>query len=329
MVSTVPVLVGPTASGKTTLSILIARELGAEIISADSRQVYRFMDIGTAKPTGKDRRSVPHYFIDELTPDEEFSAGSFGKAGRKIIAGIMKRRKVPLVVGGSGLYVRSIIDGLFEGPSAKDELRTVLEERMRTEGPARLLEELRAVDPLSASKMLPTNTRRIIRALEVYHLTGKPISKLQQKTVRTGFTPLFAAPRWERAALYERIDRRVDLMIEDGLLDEALRLREMGYSSNLNALQTVGYKEAFEFLDGKYNSARMVELIKQNSRRYAKRQLTWFRRDERIRWFDISSEAELPRLACRITEYFRSSMRDIKKIPRRSDKAPGDHRRNG
>jgi len=304
--SRVPVLVGPTASGKTAVSILIAGRLGAEIISADSRQVYRFMDIGTAKPSGKERRAVPHYFIDDLTPEEEFSAGSFGKAGCEIVSRILRRKKVPFVVGGSGLYVRAIIDGLFDGPSAEGELRGLLGERLRREGPEKLLEELRAVDPEAASKMLPTNTRRIIRALEVYHLTGRPISKLQQKPLRRDFTPVLAALRWDRAALYARIDRRVEDMIARGLVSEARRLRSKGYSSSLNALQTVGYKEVFEFLEGEYDSTRMVELIKQNSRRYAKRQMTWFRRDRRIRWFDVRGEEEFPEIAARISEYFLS-----------------------
>ena len=285
----------------------MAQELGAEILSADSRQVYRFMDIGTAKPSPADLSLVRHYFIDELDPDEEFSAGSFGKAGRALIADILRRKKIPLVVGGSGLYIRSLVDGLFDGPSAEKDLRARLEERLEREGPEALLGELRAVDPAAAAKMLPTNTRRIIRALEVYHLTGRPISQMQEEDASsTGFMPVLAGLLWPRASLYERIDRRAEHMVEEGLIGEARRLLDMGYTAELNALQTVGYKEVFEFLDGKYDRERMIGLIKQNTRRYAKRQMTWFRQDRRIRWFAVAVEKDFPRVAAEICAYFHS-----------------------
>ena len=299
------VVVGPTASGKSTVSLLIAHELHGEIISADSRQVYKMLDVGTAKVTPQDLRTIQHYFVDELMPQEEMNAGLFGTRGREIIDHIFEGKKIPIVVGGSGLYIQGLIDGLFEGPGADEMLRKDLYERMHREGAAVLLEELRHVDPVAASTMLPSNTRRIARALEVYKLTGVPISKLHKKTlIAPRFTPLMVGLAWDRKVLYARINKRVDWMIESGLVEEVERLKTAGYTSSLKALQTVGYKEVFEYLDGRVTRSRMIELIKQNSRRYAKRQLTWFRADSRIRWFDVKSEDDFPSVAHHICEWY-------------------------
>jgi tRNA dimethylallyltransferase len=306
--SSVLVLVGPTASGKTTISLHLANQLNAEIISADSRQLFQFMNIGTAKPTPEERGNIKHYFVDELLPDQDFNASEFGSKGRLIVDDILRRKKVPLVVGGSGLYVRALADGFFEGPPPDPELRHHLYHRLKEEGAEKLLSELRHVDPVAAASMLPSNTRRIVRALEVYQLTGKPISELHKSKIEIPFTPIFVGLQWERAALYDRINKRSEWMIENGLLDEVKQLLESGYSPNLNALQTVGYKEAIDFLDGKISHERMVELIKQNSRRYAKRQLTWFRYDERIRWFEVQSEKEFKEIASRIGKYYREKV---------------------
>jgi tRNA dimethylallyltransferase len=292
-------LVGPTASGKTPLSILLARLLDGEILSADSRQMYRLMDIGTAKPSLAERGEIPHYFIDDRMPDEELNAATFGARGRELIADIARR--------GKGLYLRALLDGLFDGPPADDDLKEHLWARCAAEGGAALLEELRGVDPAAASTMLPSNTKRIVRALEVYRLTGVPISRLQkQAAITVPFGCVYVGLAWDRPALYDRINRRVLKMLDDGLLDEVRGLLAKGYPRTLNALQTVGYREAFEFLDGRINAARMTELIQQNSRRYAKRQLTWFRHDPRITWFTLQSEEEFPAVAARIARYYRS-----------------------
>ena len=298
------ILVGPTASGKTPTSLLIAKKLDAEIISADSRQVYKYMDIGTAKPMLSERQTVQHYFLDEIAPDESFNAGAFGKKGREIIDDILRRGKSPLVVGGSGLYVQALVDGFFEGPSADPEIRERLHRRLHDEGADKLLAELRRLDPASAAKMLPSNTRRIVRALEVSLVTGRPISELQQSRVEINFKSVFAGLRWDRQELYRRIDRRVDCMMEQGLVEEIKKLLQRGYSKELNSLRTTGYMEVFDFLEGTISYDRMVELIKQNSRRFAKRQLTWFRHDPRIRWFDVQEEEDFPDVAVKICEYF-------------------------
>ncbi len=294
------VLLGPTASGKTALSLEVAARMPVEIISADSRQIYKHMDIGTAKPTAGQRRAAPHHFVDILDPAEEFNAGEFGRAGRQVIGEIIARRKLPFIVGGSGLYLRGLIDGFFEGPGADRDLRKILYERMHEEGPEVLLAELRERDPAAASSMLPSNTRRIVRALELIALTGSTVTELRRNKPAIGFSPVFVGLAWERPGLYERINRRVDRMIEDGLIDEVTRLKEMGYSPGLNALQTTGYVEVFAFLEGKLTRAQMVDLIKRNTRRYAKRQMTWFRPDHRIQWIKVEDEEEFPKIAERI-----------------------------
>lgn len=284
------VISGPTAAGKTSVAILTARELGGEIVSADARQIYKYMDIGTAKPSRSEQKSVRHHFVDLLTPDQSFNAGEFQKLGREAIGEIFQRGKVPVVAGGSGLYLRALIDGFFEGPPADSAVRGLLTKRLEQEGPEVLLEELRGVDPEAAEKMLPSNTRRIIRALEVHALTGVRISELQRTRMPEKLDAVMVGLNWERKLLYKRIEARVDNMIREGLVDEVRALLKEGYSPDLNALQTVGYAEVIAHLNGEISYARMIELIKQNSRRYAKRQMTWFRKEERIEWFDVKDE---------------------------------------
>jgi tRNA dimethylallyltransferase len=297
----VVVLVGPTASGKTSVSLHLARLLNAEIISADSRQVYKYMDIGTAKPSSEDRSQVRHHFIDEILPDQEFNAGEYGARGREVIDAIFGRGHMPLVVGGSGLYVQSLIDGFFEGPGADWEYRKMLEERIQQGKLDELISELRTVDPVSASRIDPTKPRRVVRALEVHHTTGKPLSVLQlEGRIIVHFTPFFFGLEWERTALYRRVNARCEEMLRDGLLEEVNRLEGMGYGSSLNALRTVGYAEAFAYHSGKITYDEMVRLFKQNSRRYAKRQVTWFRRDERTEWVRMDNETASEEIARQI-----------------------------
>lgn len=301
------VLVGPTASGKSSVAIDISRLIPSEIISADSRQVYRFMDIGTAKPTPSERAQVPHHFVDMLDPDADFSAGEFGSLGREAIREIGRRGKTAVVVGGSGLYVRSLVDGLFEGPSATGEIRESLHHRLDTEGVEALLAELRRVDPETAAHADPTKPRRIVRALEVYYVTGMPLSRLQrEKAPVIDFTPRIFGLEWPREELYRRIDRRCDAMLAAGFLDEVRSLRAAGFGRSLNALNTVGYAEAMDLLDGLIDDGEMVRRFKQNSRRYAKRQLTWFRADTRVSWVGMSSHDSAVEAARRIATAFQA-----------------------
>jgi tRNA dimethylallyltransferase len=282
------VIAGPTASGKSAVGIALAQRIQGEIISADSRQIFRYLDIGTAKPSRADRALIPHHFVDEILPDHTFSAGDFGTHGRNVVKQIRSRGRMPIVVGGSGLYIQSLIDGFFEGPGADPDLRASLERRMAEQGIESLLQELERVDPEFAATVDRTKPRRVVRGLEVYYLTGTPISRRQREArVEVGFDAVQFGLEWERTLLYRRIDARCDRMIRDGLLDEAEGLEVRGYGPELNALNTVGYAEAFAYRRGEISYDEMVRLFKQNSRRYAKRQLTWFRRDRRIRWLPM------------------------------------------
>jgi tRNA dimethylallyltransferase len=247
------------------------------------------MDIGTAKPTAEERLRITHHFVDHVNPDEHFDAGLFGQEGRIILNSIFEKGKIPVVSGGSGLYIRSLIDGLFEGPKQDAALRSDMQKRITMEGAESLLAELAKADPLSAQKLLPTNVHRIMRALEVYYLTGIPISQLQKDNgIDIDFTPLFFGLNWDRKILYDRINKRTLNMIETGLIEEVKHLLALGYSKDLKSFHTVGYKEPIEYLEGKIEYEQMINLIQQYTRNYAKRQLTWFRADERITWLDAS-----------------------------------------
>ena len=304
----VPVIVGPTAAGKSAVSLHLARILPCEIVSADSRQVYRYLDVGTAKPSLREREMVRHHFIDVVDPDADFNAGRFGEEARSVVDGVLSRGLTPVVVGGSGLYVRSLVDGFFEGPGADPEFRDALEERLRRGELPELVEELRRVDPASALRIDPTKPRRVVRALEVYHATGVPLSSLQSvRRVRVNFTPHFYGLLWERKVLYERINRRCEQMMSEGLLREAEALERRGFGRTLNALNTVGYKEAFACLHGEISREEMLPLFKQNSRRYAKRQMTWFRRDARIRWIPVNNGISPGDIAEMIAREFRAA----------------------
>jgi len=283
-------IVGPTCSAKSDIGMVLAERLGGEIVSADSRQIYTHLDIGTSKPSAEDRNKVRHHFVDILEPTEEYSAGVFGHDARKCIEAIIARGKQPILIGGSGLYVKAVIDGFFDGPQKDPELRSELEERLKSEGQEALFATLKRVDPISASSMDSTKTRRVIRALEVYYKTGKPLSAHFKEQGRSSWLESFQyGIDRTRQDLYERINGRVDAMLSRGLVEEVKRLISQGYSRSLNALNSVGYKEVFEYLENVHSYEEMVEDIKRNTRRFAKRQLTWFRADRRIQWIRADS----------------------------------------
>lgn len=291
METKVIVIVGPTCSGKTSLSLSLAKHLNAEIISADSRQVYKYLNIGTAKPTLGELKSVKHNLIDFLDPKDEYNASKFEKDALKLISNLSKKNIVPIVVGGSGLYIKSLVDGIFNTVNTDENIRNKLMLNRKKFGNEYLYNMLKNEDPKTASTLLPQNWKRVIRALEVFYLTGKPIWYHQEKYKRElDFKFLQFGLNWKREILYSNIENRVDKMIDLGLVDEVKNLLKKGYYKNLNALNTVGYKEIIEYLEGKITFERAVELIKRNSRRYAKRQMTWFRKDIRIKWFDINTE---------------------------------------
>jgi tRNA dimethylallyltransferase len=283
------ILLGPTASGKTAVARAVASRRAVEILSADSRQIYRRLTVGTAKPSPAELAAVPHHFVDVVDPGQTYTAGDFGRDGRAAIGAILARGRLPLVVGGSGLYIRSLVDGLFEGPGADAGVRAALARELQERGLEALLEELRKVDPDAAARVSPTNPRRILRALEVYRQTGIPLSDHHRTgKVEIDFDPFFIGLRWERGELYRRIERRCREMLDQGLLREVESLRELGYGQELNALQTVGYAEAFLHLSGAVTYEEMVRRFLQNSRRYAKRQMTWFNADPRVHWIDCA-----------------------------------------
>lgn len=290
----VPFLVGSTASGKTELSIKIAEALDCEILSADSRQIYKYMDIGTAKPSRELQKKVPHHGIDLCTPDENFSAGQYAQYARAVIDEIVARGKIPLVVGGSGLYIRALVNGIFQGNFKSESLRMELKKEAQEKGLPWLYERLSRIDPQTASKIHPNDAKRIIRALEVYMLSGIPISQWQrEKTQPANFHPVFFGLLWDRSRLIQRIHARVYKMIEQGLIEEVQRLLAMGYSpTQHNALDSVGYKEMVQYLQGKITLEETISEIQKNTRRFAKRQMTWFRKEPRIEWIQIPEDPD-------------------------------------
>lgn len=282
-------IVGPTATGKTALAVALARTLDGEIVGADSRQVYRHMDIGTAKPTPEERSLAPHHLIDVVSPDQEFSLAQYLELAVAVLEDVWSRGKQPLLVGGSGQYVWALLEG-WRVPRLppQQELRRELEERAAREGAGALHGELAQVDPKAAARIDPRNVRRVIRALEVYRATGRPISYWQEK----------GPPPWQililgltcpRQELYRRIDARVDAMMEAGLVDEVRALLAMDYSPSLASLSGIGYKQVCQHLAGELDLATAVARIKTATHRLARQQYAWFRLDDgRIRWIDVS-----------------------------------------
>ena len=272
-------LTGPTASGKSKTGIALAKRLGAEIVSLDSMAVYRDMDIGTAKPTGEELGGVPIHLIDIVDPSEEYSLAKYIAAAHEKILEIHNRARRVLFVGGTPLYLKGMLRGIFEGPPADKEFRMELERKMRGKKPEYLHKVLKKVDPVAAKRLHANDIRRIVRALEVYELTGRPISELQ-KQFENGIPATDCnvyVLQWPRETLYARIDKRVDKMMYEGLLDEVKRLLERKQPIGQTARQALGYRELIEYLDGKLKFAQAVDLIKQNTRNFAKRQETWFR----------------------------------------------------
>jgi tRNA dimethylallyltransferase len=282
------ILAGPTASGKTSLAVELAGRISAEIVNADSMQVYRRMEIGTSKPTPDERRIVPHHMIDVADPDEPFDAARYLKAAGPVVEEIDHRGKVPLIVGGTGLYIRVLIRGLCQGPPSDPDVKRKLIEVERSKGLGELYLDLLRIDPGSAAKIHRNDRQRIIRALEVFHIGGVPLSVLQeQHGFREQLSPAVKIfINRDREALYERIDRRVDRMIEAGLKDEVEGLLAMGYSAELKSMQSIGYRQMSAHIAGKISIRDAAFQMKRETRRYAKRQLTWFRGDPEFRPFD-------------------------------------------
>jgi tRNA dimethylallyltransferase len=286
------VIVGPTGVGKSAIAIDVARQVGGEVINADSQLVYRHMNIGTAKPPEAERKGVPHHLIDVVDPDDEFNAARYRELALKAIEDVTSRRKKAVVCGGTGLYLRALLQGLFVGPGKNAAIRQQFEKEADARGLDSLYDRLKRSDPAAAAKIHPNDRHRIVRALEVYEITGKTISQWQTEHgfKENAFDALKIGLTRERKDLYQLIDRRTDEMIEAGLVDEVKNLIEKGYNLDLPALQSIGYRQIGFYLRGEIPLDEAVALTKRESHHLAKRQLTWFRADKEIRWFDAETD---------------------------------------
>lgn len=283
------VLTGPTAAGKTELSIALAKKLNGAIISADSMQVYKYMNIGSAKIRPEEMQGIRHYLVDVLDPREEFHVARFQQMAKEALEEIYRNGQLPIVVGGTGFYIQALLKDIdFDESSGELPCRKELEETARREGGAVLYERLKQVDPESAEAIHPNNVKRVIRALEFYQETGQPISlhNKEQKEKQPPYTYAYFVLNDDRARLYERIDRRVDRMVEQGLVEEVRWLKEHGYDRSLVSMQGLGYKELFPYLDGTCSLEEAVEIIKRDTRHFAKRQITWFKREPDVIWLN-------------------------------------------
>lgn len=291
-------LVGPTAIGKTGLAIRLARRFGGEIIGVDSMQIYRHMDIGTAKPTPRERQDARHHLVDMIEPDQEYTVAHFIDDALAAVTSIRGRGHVPLFTGGTGLYLKGILDGVFDEepgmrePERQQQVREKLKARLGRQGRQAMFEELQRCDPVSAGRIHPNDTHRLLRGLEIFRLTGTPWSEHLNRQQKSAAPPLpgrvlklglYA----EREFLYERINQRVALMIEEGLLDEVKKLLAMGYGPRLKSMQSIGYRHMIEYLAGKRDWQETLSLLARDTRRYAKRQFTWFGKDPEIKWFTV------------------------------------------
>ena len=286
----VPIIYGPTGVGKTELMIEVCEDLDCEIISMDSRQIYRYMDIGTAKPTPEERSRVPHHMIDILDPDGYYNAYLYRKDSISVMERLLKEGKLVVFVGGTGLYLDALVRGIFEGVPADENIRKELK-KMEEREPGILRKWLEDVDPESATRIHPNDLKRTIRALEVYLKTGKRISDLRKTAKGDDRFGIIILTR-ERKELYDRINKRAERMIENGLIDEVKRLLDMGYSKDLNSMKTIGYKETIDYLDGKYDFDGYVHVLKRNTRHFARRQIIWSRRYESATKINLTFEKD-------------------------------------
>ena len=283
------VIGGPTAVGKTELSIDLAKRLNGEIISADSMQIYKYMDIGSAKVSKGEMNGVVHHLIDVVDPSINFSVADYKEQGEKAIKEIISRGKLPIIVGGTGLYINSLTCNMNFTEAEKDEeYRKELDKLANEHGNNYIHEMLKEIDPISYNEIHANNRKRVIRALEVYKLTGKPFSSYNagEDFYKSEYDVHYYVLTMDREKLYERINLRVDIMMEKGLLEECIKLKEMGYTSSMQSMQGIGYKEILYYLEGNVKLQEAINMIKQGSRNYAKRQLTWFRRDKRVTFLD-------------------------------------------
>lgn len=286
------VIVGPTAVGKSALAIYLAKLFETEIISADSMQIYKGMDIGTAKPSREEMEAIPHHMINIIEPNARFSAGEYVSLARPVINSLHDRGKIPVVVGGTGLYVRALLDGLCDAPKADWLLRKGLLSEEEKQGKGYLYNRLCKVDPISAGKIKPNDTVKVIRALEVYESAGLPLSKIQENHGfrERQYSPLMIGLTMDRKKLYKRIEDRVDRMVKTGLESEVRSLMNSSDDGSVPLIHGLGYKQFAGYIKSMYSMEEAISLLKRDTNRYAKRQLTWFRRDERTKWYTVQDD---------------------------------------
>ena len=296
------VLVGPTAIGKSRIAIDVAQALGTEVLTADSTQVYRGMNIGTDTPSEEERQGIPHRLIDLVEPDEPFNAGEFRRRVLPEISRLHDKGLLPLVVGGTGLYVRALLHGLWSGPPSDHVLRGRLADEARVRGGESMYQELGRVDPVTARRLHPRDTVKVLRALEVYRQTGTPLSEAhaQHGQADTPFRALVLGLTMERAALYQRIDRRVDVELAKGLVEETRALLAEGYSRGLVSMKSLGYRQMAGYLEGDYSFAEAVRRLKRDTRHFAKRQMTWFRKEPGLAWVEVHADESVRSVSRRI-----------------------------
>ena len=303
------ILTGPTAVGKTDLSIQLAKAVDAEIVSADSMQIYKYMDIGSAKVTEEEMQGVKHYLVDEIEPDMPFSVSEYKRMAEEYIDEISSRGKNVIVTGGTGLYLNSLIYDMDFGKSdANQELRDKLNKELEENGPAYMYEKLVSLDKDAAERIHPNNTKRVIRAIEVA-MSGEKMNDFS-KDLRYNkkYRPIIIVLNRDRQALYDRINLRVDIMLKNGLIEEVKGLLEKGYTKDMISMQGIGYKEIIKYFDGEYTLDEAIEIIKRDSRRYAKRQLTWFRRYEDAKWFEIDKFDSAEELKNAVVSYVKEML---------------------
>ncbi|MFC1691933.1 tRNA (adenosine(37)-N6)-dimethylallyltransferase MiaA [Candidatus Latescibacterota bacterium] len=302
----VVIIAGPTASGKKRLALETALRFDGEIVSADSRKVYRYLDIGTAKPAPEDRKKIPHHIIDIIDPDEHFSAGDWMHRASTVVNDIIARGRLPVISGGTGFYLTAFREGLTGGITPEYGVRENLNKELAREGPSVLYRKLASIDPARASELHEHDTVRVVRALEIFYSTGRTFTEIRENEKFSGgdYTYFTIGVNMARERLYTRINDRVDDMVSRGLVDELKSVLGRGYSRDVPALDTVGYKEWFPYLDSRDSFGKCLEDVKRNTRRYAKRQLTWFRSVQDVQWIDTSEAPAVPDKLDELEQWF-------------------------